>query len=98
MNEESVQVGSLPAVRVTLGPGFSLIAHVEGRQISIPLSTDGLMVLQRLLVELERREAQPKRALGPTQALVDQWLRERKPQRAQPALDLDLDCLKELGL
>ena len=98
MNEESAQVESHPAVRVTLGPGFSLIAHVEGRQISIPLSTDGLMVLQRLLVELERREAQPKPSLGPTQALVDQWLREHKPQRVAPALDLDLDCLKELGL
>lgn len=95
MTKESGQVGSL---ELRLGPGFSLIAYVEGRQISIPLSTDGLMVLQRLLVELERREAQPKRALGPTQALVDQWLRERKPQRAEPALDLDLDCLKELGL
>ena len=86
-------------VRVTLGPGFSLIAHFEGRHISIPFSTDGLMVLQRMLLELRQREAQPKRSFGPTQALVEQWLRENKPKRTpSPNLDLDLDCLKELGL
>lgn len=84
-------------VEVTLGPGFSLIAHAAGRRFTLPLSTDGLMVLQRLLVELERRPQRGAPSLGPTQALVEEWLKERKPTR--PAdLDLDLDCLKELGL
>lgn len=89
-------------VEVTLGPGFSLIAHAAGRHFTIPLSTDGLMVLQRLLVELERRPQREAPSLGPTQAMVDAWLKERKPTRQAPAgassLDLDLDCLKELGL
>lgn len=79
-------------IAVSLGPDNQLCLHHEGFTTKIPLNERGLTILRRILISQSEK---PDSTIGepglPIQYMVDQWLKDNKPVRAVPVLDLDID-------
>lgn len=65
----------MKTISISLGPSNTLLAIFPSHQVSIPLTADGLAILQRILAAHETQAAPALNTDAlPTQWLIDQWL------------------------